>query len=177
MRKTALIAILIAALSIGLPYAFNRRWWGLIMPLLAGSLWFFGLPPYHTRPADQRKGNLSSALSFFTLAGFGSAGIFFGYSPIWALTSFVLLLIAWDLNHYTQIHQAFKDQESNKKTVLELFYAHLQRLAILAGLGWGLGLLALNIRTQINFTIALLLIFVMITSLRQVARYLVGRRS
>jgi hypothetical protein len=60
---------------------------------------------------------------------------------------------------------------------LELFYAHLKRLVILAGLGWAIGLVALNMRTQINFSVALLLIFMMIVSLRQVARYLVGRTS
>jgi hypothetical protein len=177
MRKAAITAILIASLSIGLPYAFNGQWWGLVIALLAGSLWCYGLPPYQTRPAHHRKGNLSPTLSFLTLAGFGSVGVFFGYSEIWALTSFVLLLIAWDLEHYTQILQSFEDQEPNKNTVLELYYAHLKRLAILAGVGWGTGLVALTIRIQINLSFALLLIFVMIIGLRQVARYLVGRTS
>ena len=175
MRKAAMAVILIASLSIGLPYMLNGRWWGLILTLLTGSFWCYSSLTYRARSNHHQSATLSSTLSFFVLAGFGIAGIFFGHHQVWMLTNFVLLLIAWDLDHYTRVLLTYEDQHSNKKIILELFYAHLKRLAILAGLGWGIGLAALNIRTPLNFSMALLLTFVMIASLRQVARYLVGR--
>jgi hypothetical protein len=85
----------------------------------------------------------------------------------------VLLLVAWDLDHYTRVHQEFEKDQTNIKTASTLFYAHLKRLGVIAGLGWCLGILALNLRVQISFFVALVLISLAILGLRQVTRYLI----
>ena len=83
---------------------------------------------------------------------------------------FVLLLVAWDLEHFSLVFQEFEEEPNSKKMASTLFVAHLKHLGILSGLGWILGLVALNIQIQMNFAIAVTLVLLMIFGLRQVTR-------
>jgi hypothetical protein len=66
---------------------------------------------------------------------------------------------------------ADKDQQ---KTASGLFDNHLKYLSTVAGMGWFISLVLLNFRIQIPFSIALILISLMIIGLRQAARYIVS---
>jgi hypothetical protein len=165
MRKIAILGIIGITLGISLPYGIKGQWWGFIGCLLAGSLWLIQ-SPYR---AHQR-----ANLILFVLAGFAAFGLIFDHSQLWTLTNIIFLLVVWDLDHYTWRVYEFEKDRTNQKMAKLLFTAHLKRLGIVAGLGWCFGLLALNIRFQITFTIALVLILLMVFGLRQVARYVVN---
>jgi len=164
MRKLSIISLAAVSISMGLPFALSGHWWGLLACLLAGALWTY---PSSYR-IDQR-----ATLGLFILAFCGIAGNFLGHSHLWSLTNFVLLLVIWDLENYTRVFQEFEKDKISRETAIVLFYAHLKRLGLIAGLAWCLGIAALNIRFQISFGVALILICFAILSLRQVARSLI----
>ncbi len=163
MRKVAMISIAVCSIGMGLPYALKGQWWGLFACLLAGVLWC-----YPSRNHAKRR----STISLSILAFMGILGIYFNHPQLWSLTSFVFLLISWDLDHYTLVFQKFEKQSASENASSVLFYTHLKYLFLFAGLGWCFGLVALNLRFQISFSVALVLIVLLIYSLRQVARYL-----
>jgi hypothetical protein len=108
------------------------------------------------------------------LSFLGVLGFLLGHSPWLLLTNIVLLLIAWDLDHYSYIFHKYEQDQANRKMARLHFYAHLKRLGLFAALGWLLGALTMNIRIQINFSIALLFILLIFLFLRQVARTLIN---
>jgi len=163
MRKVLLFAMLFLSLSMGLPYALNGQWWGLFASILTGTLWAYPSP---------KLASLRSTISLLIFASISALGIFFNHSYLWLLTNFTLLLIVWDLDHYTRIFREFEEHQTNQKSTAALFYTHIKRLGILTGLGWCLGFIALNIRINISFMVALILVLLLIFGLRQVARYL-----
>lgn len=168
MRKIALILIAVVSISIGIPFVINNQWWGVIACSLIGVLWL--LP-------TRSNSNLRSALCLFAFSFLGALGYLFGHSPWLLLTNFVLLLIAWDLDHYSYIFYKYEQDQANRKMVRLHFYAHLKRLGLLAALGWLMGAMAMNIRIQISFSIALLFILLVFLFLRQVARTLINTQQ
>ena len=167
MRKIAVGMILIAAFGMGLPFALVGHWWGFLVGMLLAVLWLWpSANGVNSRPA----------IIFLILASMGALGSLLGHPPAWQLTSFLFLLTAWDIDYYQRTHQIFADQPAQKNRVNTLFYAHLKRLGIIAGLGWCLGMLALNIHIQINFALALFFAFLIILGLREFVRYLAQLR-
>jgi hypothetical protein len=165
MRKIALMMIMVVTISIGIPFGINGQWWGVIACSLTGILWLLPTRFYS---------NLRTAMCLLGFSFLGVLGFLFGHSPWLLLTNFVLLLIAWDLDHYSYIFYNYEQDQDNRKMARLHFYAHLKRLGLLAALGWLLGALAMNIRIQINFSIALLFILLVFLFLRQVARTLIN---
>jgi len=163
MHKAAMSAIVVVSLGMGLPYALNEQWLGFLACILTGALWAYP-SPYFAGPR--------STVSLLLLAVFGSFGVFLGQSQLWLLTSLVILLIAWDLDHYTRIFQEFDKNQAGGQKSTELFTSHLKQLGLIAGSGWILGVVALNIRIQISFSVALFVTLLMVLSLRHVARNL-----
>ena len=167
MRKVAFAMILMATFGMGVPFALAGGWWWVLVCIIAAMLWLWPSKfAAHRRPT----------ISFLILAGVGGAGALIGHPPVWQLTSFVALLMAWDLDHYQRTYRAFADHLVHKNQINPLFYAHLKRLGIIAGLGWCLGMVALHIRIQINFALALLFAFLIILGLRELVQYLVQLR-
>ena len=165
MRKVSVFVILVATIGIGLPYGINGQWWGILVCLFTGTIWLFPSPKY----SSQR-----STLSLVIFLMVGAITAFFDHSPLWLLTAIVLLMIAWDLDHFTRVFAEYESDQKNGKNAAILFSNHLKRLGLIAALGWGIGVAALNIRVQINFAIALLLMVLLIFGLRQAARYIVN---
>jgi hypothetical protein len=163
MRKLAITLVVVLTIAIGLPYLLSQQWWGLIICLFAGVLWSF--------PSAYRM-DLRSIISLIIFVILGTLGIFFNQDPLWSLTSFFLLLVTWDMDRYSRIYREFEMDPYNQNESSILLYAHLKRLLMVAGLGWLLGWVVLNIRVQISFSIALLLIVFLVLSLRQAALYL-----
>jgi hypothetical protein len=163
MHKVAITSILIASLAIGLPFAFVQKSWVMVVSFLFGIIWVY--PTLRFRL-------LRSTLSFSILALVCASGIIFGYSSTWILTNIVILLIAWDLFHFYQTHQEFSQVQTNVKALQIQYQNHLKRLALIAGLGWGLGLTAFYIQTNLSFVFGLILAGIALFGLRQVTRLL-----
>jgi len=162
MRKLAIFAMVSGFLGIGIRYALDGRWEVAGGCLLAGVLWLF---------PSQRMVNQRAAISLLYLAGAGGAGVFMGYEPVWLLTHFVILLMAWDLDHFTRALYLFT-AEPGEKDIWPPFYIHLKRLGIVAGIGWSLGMLALYIRISTSFAAALLLGLLVFFGLRGIVHFL-----
>ena len=167
MRKVSILMVLMASAAMGLPYAYHQKWWLLLFAILLGFIW--GYPTNHYLA-------FRSTFSLLILAMIGAAGILWGYPPIWILTNFILLLVAWDLYHFNQTHQEFAQDPVNAKATHSLFLTHLQRLVIVTGLGWGLGLSAIFIRTNLSFAFGLALVILAVLGLRQITRLLTSNK-
>ena len=161
MCKVVILAIVIASLGMGSQYALDDRWWIALACGLAGVLWL---------PRSRFVAKLRAVISLLFLTGVGVAGIILRYNLIGLLTNIVILLVAWDLDHFSRdLHQFVMDQDLEKDKMI-LFKSHLKRLGIVLGLGWILGVIALNLQIAINFTVALVLGLLGILSLLQVMR-------
>ena len=86
----------------------------------------------------------------------------------WLISALVAALIAWDLDHFANILDdaaAIRDEANLKRR-------HLLRLGIVSGLGWLLGIVALNVRITFGFSLTLLLGLLLIVSLAGAIRYI-----
>ena len=107
MRKIAIFAMVSSFLGIGIRYALDGRWEVAGGCLLAGILWLF---------PSQKWVNQRAAISLLYLAGAGGAGVFMGYEPVWLLTHFVILLMAWDLDHFTRaLHPLTSERVTSRR--------------------------------------------------------------
>jgi hypothetical protein len=161
MRKIAVILILGLTIILAAPFLLHSHWWGATLCLIAAFLWL--IPIQHFE-----KLRISLALAIFVFCGM--VGIFLEHSSVLTLTSFVLLLITWDMDWYTRANQIYIHDPINAETAWQFFISHLNRVLIITGIGWTLGFAAMYIRVQINFGFALLLIAILILSLQQVVR-------
>ena len=162
MRRVAVIAIVSGSLGMGGQYAVDGRWGMVLACLLAGALWLF--------PSQYGAGQRPT-ISLLFLAGAGGAGVYLEYAPVWLLTHFVILLIAWDLDHFTRVLQQFSRDHAREKEPSALFHAHLRRLGMVAGLGWCLGMAALYVRVPTRFAGALALGLLVFLSLQGIVRF------
>lgn len=166
MRRVALLAMVSGALGLGVQFAVDGRWQMGLVCLLAGGIWMVPAP-YHQRRAT---------VGLLVLVGAGVAGVFLDYSPVWLLTQFVLLVIAWDLDHFTRLLEPFTHDHLREKEVTGQFYAHLRRLGGVAGAAWVLGMVALTVRISTSFVVTLILGLMMFFGLRGLMR-LSGQRE
>lgn len=163
MRRAAIVPILAVSLGMGFPYALDGHWWVVLACGLAGGWWLF------QSLAGSGRG---STVSFVILAAVGSVGVFLGHDLVWLLTNFVMLLVAWDLDHFGGVLAQFSGGQDGDKEEAALVRAHLIRLVSVAGAGWVLGLAALNVRIPTNLGGAMVLGLLVLVSLRRVVREL-----
>jgi hypothetical protein len=105
------------------------------------------------------------------LIGLGSAGVYLEYNPLWLLTYFVILLIAWDLNRFARVLERYGGENTNLNEAAVLIPVHLKRLGLITGVGWVLGAAALNLQFTANFLVALILSLLIFVGLLLVLRY------
>jgi hypothetical protein len=161
VRKFAHLAIFAAFLGIAVPHALDRRWWLLLSCGLVTTLWLI---------QSRRAVAWVSNPSFGFLAFAAAAPVFFDHNPLWALTNLVILLLALDLDAFSRDLDSVTGSESSQKDHAPLIAAHLRRLALVAGLGWGLGWVALNLQLSFGFAVILGLAFLMFLAFGQVVR-------
>lgn len=159
MQKILAAAIGLATLPLAATYGWHAEWAWVAFIVLVGLLWL----------TEARHGQRWLAtvglLCFATLA---AVGIISTFSAFWLLTSLVAALCAWDLSHFTHKLNDITDIRKQEQYIR----AHLQRLGIVAALGWLLGLVALNLQLTVGFISALALAFLVIISLSGIIRYL-----
>jgi hypothetical protein len=163
VRKFAFASIIFAALGVGLPYVLDQQLWAALVCLLATLLWL---------NAVRRESESSANFSFLVLAVLLALGVLLRYPPLWLLTDFAVLLIAWDLTRFASVLQQFSPGPDHMVEHRVLIFSHMKRLGLMVGLGWSLGVLALNVRFSLGFAGALLLGFLVFFSLQAILRNL-----
>lgn len=152
MRAFTAAMIGLAALGLAAGYATSGRWIWMTAILLTGLLWL-------TEPWHGGRWVATLALLFFpAVAG---AGVLLGYSAFWLLTSLVILLVAWDLDHFCNYLADAPDIPNET----ELTARHLRRLGMISVSGWLLGIIALNVQVRLNFLLTLALAALIVIAL------------
>ncbi len=166
MRRVADFTIIIAAFGISAQYALDERWWVVLSCFMVGVIWL--LQSHHGAGLG-----LNFSLLFF--AGTGAAGMFFNHNQVWIMTDLVLLLVAWNLDHLSRDLQQYSMAGKERSSANSLVRTRLKRLGVAAVLGWGLGMIALNVRISIGFTSALILASIAVLGLGGAIRYLIRK--
>jgi hypothetical protein len=151
MKHLAAGCIVLAMVGLVLGYELSLPWLWVSL----GLLWLIG----HYGPG---KGVATVGLVVFI--GAAGYGVWQEHPAEWLLVSLVAALAAWDLDHFERrLRQA---RPGTQET--DLRRAHLQRLALVAGLGLGLGWLALGVRIELGLGWAILLSLLTIIGLSRV---------
>ena len=164
MRILTAIATGFAALTLAAVYAAAGLWVWTAAILLLGVLWL-------TQSWRGQRWMSSLGLLSFTAAAL--MGAFFNLSSFWLLTSLVAALAAWDLDHFG----AGLDDAPDIRNEADLKRSHLGRLGIVSGLGWLLGVGALNVRFTFGFSVTVVLGFVLFVSLSGAIRHIRRERE
>jgi hypothetical protein len=159
MRKYAAAAIACATILVIATYATHGRLMVALAIAPIGLLWLI-LP---WRGLDWVS---DMGLAFFTAAA--ALGVLSGLSSAWLVPGMVALLVAWDLDHFARYLQDATDVRNKAG----LSKAHLQRLGIVAGLGWLLGWGALGVHISFEFVWAFALGLTTILGLGGAIRYM-----
>jgi hypothetical protein len=138
MKHLAAGCIALAGVGLVLGYEFSLLWLWVSL----GLLWLIG----HYSP-----GQGTSTMGLVIFIGAAGYGVWQGRPAGWLLVSLVAALAAWDLDHFERRLRRADTRQA------DLRRAHLQRLAVVAGLGLGLGWLALGLRVELNLGWAIVL--------------------
>ena len=92
---------------------------------------------------------------------------FLNFPPGWMFAGAILGLVAWDLTDF-QYRERFAASDE-EKSLVEM--RHLQRISVLALLGFLLASVAMGLKLQFNFEWAALLVLVTALSLMQIIRW------
>ena len=148
MRRTTVVlfgCVIVAVLALGIGYLLGGRWVGALVVAGIGGVWLL----VHLL-GDRPTGNLLAWLCFTAVAVFG---MLIGLPAMLMLVAVVAALCAWDIAHYEQRHDEVERVDGSD--VLDR--AHLTRLALTAAGGLALGAIALVIRVDLGFGLALAL--------------------
>ena len=88
----------------------------------------------------------SANVGFVGLAGIAALGAGLGVSPVGMLVALIAALIAWDLHRFL-FRLDSSDYVIDRSNLQKI---HLRRLAIVAGVGLLLGILALSVQLQLG---------------------------
>jgi hypothetical protein len=171
------ISTLVATAALALGYGLNRQPIGALVFVALGLLWLVG-----QRHALQ-------AFAGLGLLGFATGallGTLYGVRNGWVLVGITAALVAWDLHHFIQHMRVSEQAETPPEDAGEradiagrtdaearaMERLHLQRLAIVSGLGLPLGALALTVRLNLRFGIIFALGLVAIYGLSRLVHYL-----
>ncbi len=176
------ISTLVATTALAIGYGLNQRPIGILIFVALGMLWLVG-QRYAFRP--------SAGLGLLGFAIGALLGVLYQGQNGWMLVGITAALVAWDMQHFVQhmrINErnetAPADTESDADTVRldtrarqetearALERAHLQRLAIVSGLGLLLGTLALTIRLTLRFGFIVALGLIAFFGLSRLIHYL-----
>ena len=171
------ISTLVATAALALGYGLYGEPLGVLIFIALGLLWLAG-----QRYALQ-------AFAGLGMLGFSIGalhGTLYGVQSGWMLVGITAALVAWDLQHFVQ-HLRVNERDETDSVDAEarteseiraeaearaLQRRHLQRLAIVSGLGLLLGALALTVRITLGFGIIFALGLVAIYGLSRLIHYL-----
>ncbi len=157
MRTLIAVVIGLATLGLAAGYVATERWTWVAGILVVALLWL----------AESWHGArwvASSALLLFT--GAAVVGVFLDLPTLWLFTSLVAVLVAWDLDRFAN----HLDDVPEVRDETALTTSHVRRLGVVTGLGWILGLVALNVRFTFDFVVTLALALLVIVALSRAVR-------
>jgi hypothetical protein len=140
MKQLAAGCIVLAMVGLALGYEFSLLWLWVSL----GLLWLIG----HYGPGEG-----ASTMDLVIFIGAAGYGVWQERPAGWLLVSLVAALVAWDLDHFERRLRRARPETKEA----DLRRVHLQRLAVVAGLGLGLGWLALGVRVELSLGWAIVL--------------------
>jgi hypothetical protein len=159
MRISTGVAIGLATIGLATGYVIAERWSWVAGILAIGLLWL--AEPWHGA-----RWVPTMALLLFTMAAI--VGVFLELPVVLLFSSLVAVLVAWDLGHFAN----YLDDVQEILDERDLTIKHFRRLGVVAGLGWLLGIVALNVQLTFDFVLTLVLallgIIVLSRAVRQV---------
>jgi hypothetical protein len=158
LTRTALLAsIVLAAGAIALGYESGGYRSGTVLVLAVGLLWLLS--------TLLDRGEMAP-LGLLSLAGAATFGLWLGLEASWMVCGLVAALSAWDLDHFARRLR----QAGQVEKVRRLEAVHLRRLAIVDGVALLVATVALVIRVELGFGMALLLGVLAMLGLSRVIR-------
>jgi hypothetical protein len=159
MRWLVTGCVITAVLLLGAAYGLGNYWVGLLPVILIGIIWLAGVWLGRSWP---------TTVGLVGLVLITAVAALLGLAPILLLTGMALALFAWNLGNVNRMLTAVPDIRDESA----LIKTHLQWSGGTIGLGWLLGLIALNIQFSINFWWALVLGIVVVFALSHLVRRL-----
>jgi hypothetical protein len=161
VRQLFTLSLALSLASLTVAFLRMRGWVPIIIGLFIGLQWAFMV----------WRGRRAYAFGFLGLLAFLIYGAAIYLAAGWLLGSLVMLLVAWDLSEFSEHLARFDASRVSPKLVQN----HIIRLFYVAGMGLGLGGLALVIKVRLGFDIAVLLGLLVFVGLAGAVRFL--RRS
>lgn len=161
VRQLFTLSLALSLASLTVAFLGMRGWVPIIIGLTIGLQWAFMV----------WRGRRTYAFGFLGLLALLIYGAAIYLSAGWLLLSLVMLLVAWDLSEFSEHLARFDPSRVSPKLVQN----HIIRLFYVAGVGLGLGGLALVIKLRLGFDIAVLLGLLVFVGLAGAVRFL--RRS
>jgi hypothetical protein len=159
MKFFVSISIGLATFGLAIGYALNALWIGAAIIVALGLFWLVG------QWRGWRSVSVLAAIFFIFAA---ALGIWQGVTATWMLFSLVVTLVAWDLDQFT--HRLEQGEQIVGET--ELKRPHLQRLLIVAGLGFLFGGIALRLQVELNLGWGIFLGLLAIVGLSRIIGFL-----
>jgi hypothetical protein len=152
-RLTGALSRASAGLSVfflALGFALRGLWAGTAAILAVGALWLLGQLRPPTRPGALP---WTSSVAFVMLVIAAAVAMLLSVGAAWPLLGLVAALVTWDLDHFAQRMQAAKRVDDRPG----LERGHIQRLLIVAAVGYLLAAVGLVLQLRLSFGLALLL--------------------
>jgi hypothetical protein len=159
MKTFVSISIGLATSGLAIGYALNALWIGVTIIVALGLLWLVG------QWRSWRPVSVLVAILFIFATAFG---VWQGVPAAWMLFSIVTTLVAWDLGQFT-------DRLEQTEQIVgesELKRIHLQRLLVVAGLGFLFGGIALRLQVELNLGWGIFLGLLAIVGLSRIIGFL-----
>jgi hypothetical protein len=159
MRGIVIGSLITAVLLMGAAFAAATLWIGVLLSLFVGAIWLAGL------------GYGRSRLMGLSLAGLvttAAVGAVLDVSPTLLVTSIALALFAWTMGDVAEQLTAVPEMRDEAAVIKK----HVQWAGGVIGLGWLLGVVALNLQLGLAFGWVLLLGIIVIIALSLFVRRL-----
>ena len=137
MKLLTFGAVVVATVVLMLVYLFEGRMDLAAITVGVSLIWLIGI---------WRGWDWSAYVGFITLTGIAALGAGLGVLPLGMLVAVIATLIAWD-SHRFVLRLGHADHIIDESSLQKI---HLRRLAITAGMGLVLGVLALNLELNLG---------------------------
>jgi hypothetical protein len=138
IRWIVIGCLITAVLLISAAFILANYWVGLPLVIVIGGIWLVGV--WHSR-------SWLTTLGLVGMVMVTAVGAVLGLSPILLLTGVALAVFAWSMGNVARLLNAVSDVRDESS----LIKTHVQWTGGVIGLGWLLGLIALNGQFSLKF--------------------------
>lgn len=159
MRGIVMGCLITAVMLMGAAFAAANLWIGVLLLLFIGAVWLAGMGYGRSRLIS---------LSLAGLIATSAVGTVLDVSPTILITGIALALFAWTMENVAEQFTAVSQVRDEKEVIKK----HVQWAGGIIGLGWLLGVAALNLQLGLTFGWVLLLGIVVVIALSLFVRRL-----